>query len=158
SYGLAVGAIPSKRVPQAIERITNTFVKERSGEESFQAFVTRIGKARIRDMLKDLTEQLPTVDDNPELYRDWGDARLYTTGDMGVGECAGEIVAFVQFGLAAAERVAFDAQIKLDEGDTAAAAELAYKAMLEAAKALTRERFPNLRDDPEEVIVEFKKH
>jgi sulfite reductase (ferredoxin) len=157
SYGLAVGAIPSKRVPQVVERLTNAFVKERTGDESFQAYVTRIGKARIRDSLKDLLE-LPSFDQDPDMYSDWGDPRLYTTGDMGVGECAGEIVPFVQFGLAAAERVAFDAQLKLDQGATKEAADLAYQAMLEAAKAVTRDRYQNLGDEPNEVIAEFKKH
>jgi sulfite reductase (ferredoxin) len=157
SYGLAVGAVPSKRVPQVVERVTDAFVKERQGDESFQAYVTRIGKARIREMLKDLME-LPTFEQDPEMYRDWGDPREYTTGDMGVGECAGEIVPFVQFGLAAAERVGFDAQLKLDEGAATEAGELAYRAMLEAAKAVTREQFQNLGDDPDEVVREFKKH
>ena len=82
------------------------------------------------------------------MYSDWGDPRQYTTGDMGVGECAGEIVPFVQFGLAAAERVAFDAQLKLDRAPTQEAADLAYSAMLEAAKALTREPLPEPRRRP----------
>jgi sulfite reductase (ferredoxin) len=157
SYGLAVGAIPSKRVPKVVERVTEAFMKERQGAESFQLWVTRIGKLRVREMLKDLME-LPTFEQDPDMYRDWGDPRLYTTGDMGVGECAGEIVPFVQFGLAASERVCFEAQLKLDEGDASGAAETAYKAMLEAAKAVTRERFLNLGDDPDEIMREFKTH
>jgi sulfite reductase (ferredoxin) len=156
SYGLAVGAVPSKRVPQVVERVTDVFMKERQPDESFQAFIARIGKARVRTLLKDLMEPLPSIDENPELYVDWGDARTYTSGDMGVGECAGEVVAFVQFGLAAAERICFDAQLKLDEHEPDAAAELAYKSMLEAAKAVTRERFQNLGDDADEVVREFK--
>jgi sulfite reductase (ferredoxin) len=157
SYGLAVGAVPSKRVPQVVERVTEAFMKERQPDESFQGYVTRIGKARVREMLKDLME-LPTYDQDPSMYRDWGDPREYTTGDMGVGECAGEIVPFVQFGLAAAERVCFDAQLKLDQGATAEAGELAYRSMLEAAKAVTREQYQNLGDDADEVVREFKKH
>ncbi len=157
SYGLAVGAVPSKRVPQVVERVTQAYVKERQGQESFQSWVSRIGKARVREMLKDLMD-LPSFEQDPDMYRDWADPRLYTTGDMGVGECAGEIVPFVQFGLAAAERVCFDAQLQLDQGAAHEAAELAYKAMLEAAKALTRERNQNLGDDPGEVVREFKRH
>ena len=156
SYGLAVGAIPSKRVPQVVERVTEAFMNQRSSDESFQSWVTRIGKAKIRDMCKDLME-LPTYEQDPDMYRDWGDPREYTTGDMGVGECAGEIVPFVQFGLAAAERVVFDAQLKLDDGQPAEATALAYQAMLEAAKAVTHEKNLNLGNDPDEVASEFKK-
>lgn len=157
SYGLAVGAVPSKRIPQVVERVTEAYVKGRQPSENFQAFVHRIGKAKVRDMLKDLME-LPSFEQDPDIYRDWGDPREYTTGDMGVGECAGEIVPFVQFGLAASERVAFDAQLKLDEGDVRGAADMAYKAMLEAAKALTRERYQNIGDAADEVVREFQKH
>jgi sulfite reductase (ferredoxin) len=152
-----VGAIPSKRVPEAIEIITDAFVKQHTAGETFQAWTTRIGKAKVRDMLKALME-LPTYEQDPEMYRDWGDPREYTTGDMGVGECAGEIVPFVQFGLAAAERVAFEAQLKLDEGQHAPAASLALSAMVEAAKAITREKFLNLGDDPDEIVREFRTH
>ena len=34
---------------------------------------------------------------------------------MGVGECAGEVVPYVEFELAAAERELFEAQLLLDE-------------------------------------------
>jgi sulfite reductase (ferredoxin) len=155
SYGLAVGAVPSKRVPQVVERVTEAFMKDRAADESFQAWVRRIGKLRVREMLKDLME-LPSFEQDPSMYSDWGDPRLYTTGDMGVGECAGEIVPFVQFGLAASERVCFDAQLKLDQGDARGAAQTAYRAMLEAAKAVTHERNLNLGDDPDEIVREFK--
>jgi sulfite reductase (ferredoxin) len=158
SYGLAVGAVPSKRVPDVIERVTNAYVRDRQQDETFQSYIQRIGKAKVREMCKDLMEPLPSFDEAPDMYSDWGDPRLYTTGDMGVGECAGEIVPFVQFGLAAAERIYFDAQGKLDGGDLPAAQDLAYKAMLEAARALTYERFPNVGTDPQEVHDEFKRH
>jgi sulfite reductase (ferredoxin) len=156
SYGLAVGAIPSKRVPQVVERVTEAFMRERTPEENFQAWVTRIGKARVRDMLKDLME-LPSFEQDPSLYSDWGDPRLYTTGDMGVGECAGEVIPFVQFGMSASERICFDAQLQLDAGDHAQAALLSYRAMLEAAKAVTREVHPNLGEEPDEIVAEFRK-
>ena len=38
SYGLAIGAVPSKRVPEVVERITDRSSKERTGDETFQAF------------------------------------------------------------------------------------------------------------------------
>ncbi len=40
---------------------------------------------------------------------------------MGVGECAGEVVAPVEFGLAASEREVFEAQLRLERGEPAAA-------------------------------------
>jgi sulfite reductase (ferredoxin) len=135
SYGLAIGAVPSKRIPEAVDRITRRFVAERQEGEGFQAFIRRIGKAECKKMLDDLGA-LPPHDQDPTLYTDWHDPREYTLGDLGVGECAGEIVTPLEFQLTACEREAFEAQLALESGNTGAAAKLAYEAMLNGAKAL----------------------
>jgi len=155
SYGLAIGAIPSKRVPDVVERLTDTFVKGKQPDESFTKFVERIGKKAIKKIVDEYTN-VPSYDTDRSYYSDWGDPREYTIGDLGVGECAGEVVSFAQFGLAASEREVFEAQILLDEGNLGEAANRAYSAMLKAARALTRDKNPNLSEDPEEVLREFK--
>lgn len=157
SYGVAIGAVPSKRVPEAVDRLTKAYAEARQGSETYREYVERVGKKEIRRLIEDLT-QVPSYDEDPSFYSDWGDPREYTIGDMGVGECAGEIVPFVEMGLAASEREIFEAQVILDDGNPAAAAQRAYEAMLQAAKALTRERNANLGDDPEEIVREFKLH
>ena len=75
---------------------------------------------------------------------------------MGVGECAGEVVSPVDFGLAASEREVFEAQLSLDAGRSHEAAQKAYRAMLQAAQALTRTEKLDLSDDPDEVVSEFR--
>ena len=35
---------------------------------------------------------VPSHEEDPSFYHDWLDPREYTTGDLGVGECAGENV------------------------------------------------------------------
>src|SRR5690606_23166685 len=69
-----------------------------------------------------------------------------------------EVVPFVEMGLAASERELFEAQVSLDDGNAPLAAKRAYQAMLQAARALTRERNANLGEDPDEVVREFKLH
>ncbi len=54
SFGLAVGAVPSKRIPQVVERLADLYGKERQGDESFEALVGRLGKAHVKGLLKDL--------------------------------------------------------------------------------------------------------
>jgi sulfite reductase (ferredoxin) len=157
SYGLALGAVPSKNIPTVIERLTTRFVEERQGDESFQKFIQRIGKAQVRSFIEDLT-QVPAYEEDPSFYSDWGDPREYTIGDMGVGECAGEIVPFVEFGLQAAERLVFEAQIQLDGGSHAGAARKAYEAMLTAAQALVRHKDVQVTEDPDDVVREFRAH
>ncbi len=156
SYGLAIGAIPSKRVPEFTRKITEMYARDRAEGETFGAFATRIGKKTIRSMVEEL-QVLPSYEQDASFYSDWGDPREYTINDMGVGECAGEVVPYVEMGLAAAEREIFEAQLLLDEGKLAPAAGRAYSAMLQAARALARERNPNIGNAPDEVVGEFRK-
>ena len=137
SYGLAIGAVPSKRVPEMVKRLTGRYAKERNPDESFAAFTTRIGKKTIRAMVEEL-QVLPSYEQDPSFYSDWGDPREYTIDDMGVGECAGEVVPMVEVGLAASEREIFEAQVLLDDGKIKDAVSRAYSTMLEAARSLLR--------------------
>ncbi len=155
SYGLAIGSVPSKRVPEVIERITQRFVKERQGNETFQDFIARIGKKSCRDMLEDLMV-VPPYEVDPSFYSDWGDPREFTMGDMGMGECAGEIVSRLQFALQAAERMCFEAQLKLEAGDYPKADELAYGSMLQAAQGLVKELWYDAPNDPNVIVKEFR--
>ncbi len=155
AYGLATVAIPSKRIPEVVQRITDYYVRERHGEETFQAFVKRVGKANMRALLEDLTA-IPTYAEDRSYYSDWGDPREYTLGDMGIGECAGEVVSLTEFGLSASERQVFEAQVQLDRGHTQAAGEMAFTAMLQAAKALIQTRNIDIADEPDQIVEEFK--
>ena len=155
SYGLAIGAVPSKRIPEAVEKISDRFVSERQDQETFQEFVSRVGKRSLKTTLDDLTK-VPSHSDNPEFYSDWGDPREFTLGDMGIGECAGEVVSLAEFDLAAAEAQVFEAQLKLEEADYSKADELAYHAMLLAAKGLIKTEFIDVTDNPGDIVREFK--
>ena len=155
SYGLAVGAVPAKRIPEVVERLTGRYVAERQRDESFQKFIQRVGKVEVKKMLDDLT-RLPTHDEEPTLYTDWDDSREFTIGDMGVGECAGEVVSHAEFGLAAAERQVFEAQVFLDQNDYQKAGETAYASMLQAVKTLVQEQFYDVSNDPNRIAEEFR--
>ena len=155
AYGLAMGTVPSRRIPEVVERITDRFVRERQETETFQVFVKRIGKQELRNMLEPLM-QVPAYEQDPSFYSDWGDPREFSIGDLGVGECAGEVVSVAQFDLAAAERMVFEGQLRLDEGDYAQADALAYRAMLQAAISLVKTQFQDVTDAPDTVVNEFR--
>ncbi len=157
NYGLAIGAIPSKNVPLAVKQLTDFYVADKLSGETFKAFVDRVGKKPNRKIVDGLN-QVPPYDVDPSFYSDWGDPREYTIGDMGVGECAGEVVPFVEMGLAASEREVFEAQLLLDEGKPSEAASRAFSAMLVAARALTRQKNENLGDQADEIVKEFRVH
>jgi sulfite reductase (ferredoxin) len=156
SYGLAIGAVPSKRVPDALARITTRYLAERTGEDSFQTFIKRIGKAECKRMLEDLMEVPPHAID-PSFYTDWADSREYTTGDMGMGECAGAVVSIAEFALTACEREAFEAQLSLEQGNVDRASQMAYEAMLHAARALLEWRELPFDPTPAGIAAAFRR-
>lgn len=155
SYGMPVVGVPSKAVPAVVDRLTEMFVKGRQKEESFQDFIRRLGKVEIKKSLADLLE-IPEHDAKPEFYTDWGDVREFTTSDIGKGECAGEVVSLVDFGLKEADRQAFEAQVLLDDGKHNEAAQQVYRAMLTAAQGLIKGQNPDISNDPDEIVNEFK--
>ena len=155
AYGLPLVRVPSKRIPDVIDRVTDRYVRERAANESFQDFLKRVGKKDLRAMLEDLT-QIPPYEVDPSFYSDWGDPREYTIGDMGVGECAGEVVSVAQFALAAADGLVFQAQLHLEAGDYPSADQNAYKAMLQAALSLVRAQWPEAPDEADSTIQEFR--
>ena len=155
AYGLAIGAVPAKNIPEVVRRITDRFVADRDGSESFYDFTTRVGKRALRTMLEDLTA-VPPHEVGPDYYRDWGDPREFGIGDMGVGECAGEVVSLTEFDLVGAESQIFEAQLQLEAGGFTRADELAYGAMLQAAKGLIKTEFIDISDDPDQIVAEFR--
>jgi len=153
SYGTPILAVPSKNIPQVVKRLTDSYVAGREPGESFKSYIKRTGKAQLKVLLEDLTK-LPAGDRS--YFSDWGDPRTYTLGDMGDGECAGEVVSQVDFGLAAAERELFDAQLALEKGEAQKAGVGAYKAMLNAARALVLAENPDIKENPEQIVAEFR--
>jgi sulfite reductase (ferredoxin) len=156
AYGLALGAVPSKRIPEVVDRLSRDYLAKRAApNESFQDYIKRTGKVGIKELLADLIP-VPAYEDDPSYYCDWGDPREYSISDMGEGECAGEVVTFAEFGLAAAERETFEAQLKLDAGDVPAAARLAWSAMLVAAKSLVKAKGIDTTDE-DGVVESFRR-
>ncbi|MEQ8678049.1 MAG: hypothetical protein RLP44_22945 [Aggregatilineales bacterium] len=155
SFGLAVGAVPAKSVPDVLDIITERYVSERGQGESFQDWVHRLGKVEIKTMLKPFM-RLPEIDTEPEFFTDWGDSRVYTIADIGVGECAGEVVSLFSMEIAKAESEHFDSLIALEEGNYELADERAYNAMLLAARALIRTQSFNVQNDADWIVNDFR--
>src|SRR6185437_3148475 len=154
TYGMPIVAIPSKRIPEVVTRLTEKYVANRQNGETFKEFAKRSGKAQLKSWLEDLAR--PAAPGDRSLFSDWGDPREYTLGDMGTGECAGEVISATEFELTAAERELFEAQLALDNGHFDQAGKTAYKSMVNGAKALVKLVNPNIPNDPERIISEFK--
>jgi sulfite reductase (ferredoxin) len=155
SYALAMGSVPSKKIPDLVNRLTDRYVRERQSDESFQKYCGRIGKKALKEIVDEFTP-VPAHNVDASFYSDWGDPREFTIGDMGVGECAGEVVSLAQFGFTAAETDAFEAQLLLDNGQYKEADEKAYGAMLKAAHTLVQLQWLDVPNDPNTIVNEFR--
>lgn len=105
-------------IAETVDPLLDRYLRERRASEHFGAFVARIGKKETKAMVQDLMLVLPHQLDLSFLS-DWGDAREFTIGNIGVGECAGEVLSLADFAIAAAESEVFEAQLFLDEGAAA---------------------------------------
>ncbi|HEX7070814.1 MAG TPA: hypothetical protein VF190_08405, partial [Rhodothermales bacterium] len=155
AYGMAIGAVPSRAVPDVVDAVTSRYVRERHEGEKFAAWATRLGKREARELIRPFMDT-PDIAEGRDFYSDWGDPRIYTLEDMGVGECAGEVVSLFSMEVSKAESEAFEAQVSLEENDYARADELAYHAMVLAARALVRGQNQDVSEDPDEVVREFR--
>jgi sulfite reductase (ferredoxin) len=155
SYGLPVVAIPSKNIPEVVTRLTERYVASRTSGETFKDFVKRVGKVELKKVLEDLARP-PADPADRRLFSDWGDPREYTLEDIGAGECAGEVVSPIDFDLAAAERLVFEAQIALENNQIEEAGKTAYRAMLQAARGLVKIVYPAISEDPDQIVSEFR--
>ncbi|MFN8373183.1 MAG: nitrite/sulfite reductase [Anaerolineae bacterium] len=155
SFGMAIGAIPAKRVPEVLDVITQRYANERERGETFQSWIKRLGKQGVREMIDPYTA-LPVYEVEPELFSDWGDSRVYSISDIGVGECAGEVVSLFSIEISQAESEHFESLVALDDGKFAQADQSAYRSMLMAARALVRTRYPNVGQDADRIVEEFR--
>jgi sulfite reductase (ferredoxin) len=155
TYGLTIGAVPSKRVPEFIDHVTQRYVAGREPGERFKDFVGRIGKKALKEMV-DAFSSVPPYALDRTLYSDWRDPREFTISDITTGECAGEVVPQIEFDLQAAEQRNFEAQIHLEQNEFQKADEAAFQSMLIAAKGLVRTQLWDLGDDPDRIVAEFK--
>ncbi len=154
-YGLAVGAVPSKAAPEVVDALTDAYLQDRAGDETFHDWSERLGKRGLRGLLEPFM-QAPSFDDDPSFYTDFSDARLYSIGDLGVGECAGEVVSLFGMEVVKAEAESFEAQVALDDDNAAAAETHAYRAMLLAARALVRNEYGDIGQEPDEIVTEWR--
>lgn len=160
-YGQSLGVVPSKRIPEMVEFLVDWYLKDHQQGEKFPQFVNRIGKKEIKTRVQPFTE-VPSYAEDKSFYTDWGDAREYTLGDIGIGECAGEVVSLTDFGVATAESAHFDATVLLEQtplnGNVQQAADKALEAMLSAAQALLKIQNIDIANDPDVIVREFRQY
>ena len=79
--------LPSKRVPDAVERWLKYYESEREEGEEFNAFAERVGADSFTEQVKDLSMPLEFNVENMDFFIDWQRDELYQV-IRGEGECA----------------------------------------------------------------------
>ena len=153
SYGLVTAKVPARNATRVVQRLTDLYSAEKQGDETFSQFVGRLGKARLKTEIEDLT--LRPFEIAPELYLDSRQTWEYHK-ETGVGECAGAMVDQAEFMLEEADRLVFEATLALDEERYQEAAEGALDATMKAADALLSTKGLLLSDNYDSVS-EFRK-
>jgi sulfite reductase beta subunit-like hemoprotein len=79
--------IPSKRVPEAVERWIRFYEAERRDGEEFNAFAERVGTAAFEEQVRDLALPAEFSLENMNLFIDWTKNVPFEV-IRGEGECA----------------------------------------------------------------------
>ena len=155
SFGLTVGKVATKSAPDVVRKLSDFYSAERNSGETLADVVNRVGKARLKTELGNLL-QIPSHDENPDFYQDSRQAWEYTK-NIGVGECAGEVVDQAEFMLEDADRLNFEATLALEQGRYQKAAELSHQAVTKAADGILFTR-GLLLSDKYDTVNEFREH
>lgn len=135
-FGTTILKLPAARVGAAVKRLTQAFLEEAEPGEAFGRYARRMGRARFKALLDDLTE-LPPPSEAPELYVEHGKEAEAFKVVRGTGECAGAVVLAGDLILMEADRLADEATQLLDEGaDTPRVRAVALAAYDKAARSL----------------------
>jgi len=92
-FGSLIGKFPARNCVRVAETLLELYEKEKAPAEDFNSFVTRSGAERLKQALETL-RQIPSFEDNPSFYEDYGHEHESFAVRKGVkGECAGSTVA-----------------------------------------------------------------
>ena len=149
TYGLTIGAVPSKRIPEFIDHVTQRYQADRKDGERFKDYVARIGKKACKEMV-DAFSAVPAYALDRSFYSDWRDPREFTIADITTGGGAGEIVLQIEFDLQAAEQRNFEAGANDQEGERGYS-----RAHRRRGRDAPRAR---ITDDPEQIARVRRRH
>ena len=152
-YGVAIGAVPSKRVPEAVMSITEYYVRQRLKDERFQSFCrAQSAKKRSRICSKISPRFRPMKWIGPTTAigairansrsRTWASANAPAKSSVRPNSR-----------LAASERELFEAQLLLDAGYAQQATKVAYASMVRAAQGLVKDQNPGISEDENQIIA-----
>ena len=127
--------LPAKNVPAAVSHLLAVYRRDRQHGESLQSFITRTGKAKLKEELIRYTI-MPTFVEDPTYYYDWEGEEEFILEDLGPGECAGGALEMIDNRILEAEQELYQARLLAEKHQYSISVNKAYRAVLAGAKAL----------------------
>ncbi len=124
--------ISAHDVPQFVAEFLRHYAVRKESFASFQDYLAKEGEAQIRAIC-DQYRHVPTLEEDPSYYRDWGAQELFSLAGRGTGECAAGLFDLIEVDLA---KVRADRSTFETENDPVVRAALLYRLVVTAARAL----------------------
>jgi len=138
-FGVPVGQVPAKAAPAFLSELSADFQGGRRDGESFPSYFDRLGPGHFERLVARHSE-VPSYDDRPEFYRDFGVEEDFSLAGRGAGECGAGVFEVIQEDLTAAEK-----------------ADKPFDKLLHATRALLIARGVDA-NDPDSVLRAFETH
>lgn len=134
ALGKAAGFVPARRVPELLYTFLRHFLSARKTGERFGDFLERKGRRDMEEFTRQQA-QMPSYQDHPEFYVDWGSGETFSLAGLGEGECSAGVRDLIESEIADAGRYLYRAHRSLQERAGDPASDL-YQALSLAGRAL----------------------
>ncbi|HXN06116.1 MAG TPA: sulfurtransferase TusA family protein [Nitrospiria bacterium] len=135
TMGKVIGKVPARNVPDVVKKVLSLYTDQRQEGETFPAFTDRIGKKKFSEEISDLLK-LPSFEETPSYYYDWGGHREFEVLDLGPGECAGGAETMVKEGFEEADSELSMARESVEKNQGAFALSKAHRAVQAGIRAM----------------------
>ncbi len=126
-----VGVVPAKNVPALISAVLKLLVGRRKEQQSLESAV-----ADAKEEIKKLTagySHIPSIDEQPEMYRDFGATVEFSLAGRGPGECGAGVMDVIRLDIDQAKEALNNAKASSDAKGKSNAL---YGSIVAAARAL----------------------
>lgn len=155
ALGDEFGFVPAKKIPFLIKDFLTDFSENRRNGEDYYSWLERVGKEKMRKMVKDYP--LPTYEEDQGCYSDWGVDEEFSLAGLGPGECGAGALDMIEADIDDGKRHILKAKKDLSEGRLVDASDALLKALGLTTKALLLSRGVEPVDDYISA-TEFEKH
>jgi len=147
-YGEKVIDIPAKRIPEFLVELAKFLESEEDySRDNFDQYLAKEGKKKIVNLAENFTS-IPDYEEDPQIYKDWGQDEDFSLAGRGAGECGVGVMDIIQLDLNTAKD-AYEKAIETEDNDKL------YQAIVNAARALLIVRGVDTNKD-RVILKEFK--